>query len=262
MSNIKIEYDIVPPDKGKGKAVPNNTAQGGSGHEPPREWESTSCLSRWNENDDRLQSHSVCRHLMTRSDDEETWDELTSEVNRVATHLAEIMAEAIRRAEGGHAEMQASIASLHRRINTLRKSYKKQGETSHSWDSRLQTRHTRNDELGPPPHRDSRPIREGHEQDGLTHRQSNEPNDRSQRLSPQNSQRNLDEETQVDVVARSWREAECWEQSENDAAKCHRKALDCMIQAADKAVEYTKTNNFLRQEVINAENELAKGCSS
>ena len=37
MSNIKIEYDIVPPDKGKGKAVPNNTAQGGSGHDPLRE---------------------------------------------------------------------------------------------------------------------------------------------------------------------------------------------------------------------------------
>ena len=46
MSDIKIEYDIVPPDKGKGKAVPDNTAQGGSGHDPPREWERTSHLSR------------------------------------------------------------------------------------------------------------------------------------------------------------------------------------------------------------------------
>ena len=46
MSNIKLEYDIVPPDKGKGKPVLDNTAQGGSGHDPPREWERTSCLSR------------------------------------------------------------------------------------------------------------------------------------------------------------------------------------------------------------------------
>ena len=46
MSNIKLEYDIVLPDKGKGKAVSDNTAQGGSGHDPPREWERTSHLSR------------------------------------------------------------------------------------------------------------------------------------------------------------------------------------------------------------------------
>ena len=32
MSDIKLEYDVIPPDKGKGKAVPDNTAQGGSGH--------------------------------------------------------------------------------------------------------------------------------------------------------------------------------------------------------------------------------------
>ena len=31
-SDIKLEYDIVPPDKDKGKAVPDNTAQGGSGN--------------------------------------------------------------------------------------------------------------------------------------------------------------------------------------------------------------------------------------
>ena len=45
--------DVIPPDKGKGKAVPDNTAQGGSGHDPPREWERTSHLSRRNESDDR-----------------------------------------------------------------------------------------------------------------------------------------------------------------------------------------------------------------
>ena len=31
-----------------------------------------------------------------------------------------------------------------------------------------------------------------------------------------------------------------------------------MIQAAEEAVEHAKTNNLSRQEVINAENELAK----
>ena len=45
-SDVKLEYDVVPPDKGKGKAVPNNTAQGGSGHDPPRERERTTHLSR------------------------------------------------------------------------------------------------------------------------------------------------------------------------------------------------------------------------
>ena len=46
MSDVELEYNIIPPDKGKGKAVPDNTAQGGSGHDPPREQERTSRLSR------------------------------------------------------------------------------------------------------------------------------------------------------------------------------------------------------------------------
>ena len=78
-------------------------------------------------------------------------------------------------------------------------------------DGWLQTHHTRNDKLGLKPQRDSHPIREGCEQDGLTHCPSNGPDDRSQKLSPQNSQRNLDEETLVDAVARSQQEAERWE---------------------------------------------------
>ena len=45
-SDVELEYNVVPPDKGKGKAVPDNTAQGGSGHDPPREQERTSCLLR------------------------------------------------------------------------------------------------------------------------------------------------------------------------------------------------------------------------
>ena len=59
-------------------------------------------------------------------------------------------------------------------------------------------------------------------------------------------------------MARSQREAKHWEQSENDAAKHHRKVLDRVIQAAEEVVEYAKINNLSRQEVINAENELAK----
>ena len=122
----------------------------------------------------------------------------------------------------------------------------------------MQTCHTRNDESGVNPQRDSRPTREGREQDGLLRRPSNGPDDRSQRLSPQNNQRDLDEETPVDTVARSQREAKSWERSENDTAKCHRKALDHVIQAAEEVVEQAKRNNLSRQEVIDAENELAR----
>ena len=46
MSDIELEYDVIPPDKGKGKAMPDNTAQGGSGHDPPRERERMSHLLR------------------------------------------------------------------------------------------------------------------------------------------------------------------------------------------------------------------------
>ena len=197
-------------------------------------------------------------HLTRRSDDKETWDELASKVKRVAECSAKTVAEAMRKIEEGSAEMQASIASLNQHINTLRKSYQKQGETSHLRDGWLQTHHTRNDESGLTPQRDSRPIKEGCEQDGLLCCPSNGPNDRSQRLSPQNSQRDLDEETPVDDMARSQREAERWEQSENDAAKSHRKALDHLIKAAEEVVEHAKRNNLSRQEVIDAENELAK----
>ena len=101
-------------------------------------------------------------------------------------------------------------------------------------DGQLQTHHTRNDKSGLNLQRDSCPTKEGHEQDGPLCCPYNEPNDRSERLSPQQSQRDLDEETPVDAVARSRREAKCWERSENDTAKRHRKALDHMIQAAER----------------------------
>ena len=157
-SDIKIEYDIVPPDKGKGKAVPDNTAQGGSGHDPPRECERMSHLSRWNESDDCLRSHSIHHCLTRRSDNEDTWDELASEVKRVVESLA----KAMRNMEERHAETQASLSSLSQRINALRKRYHEWEESSHSRDSWSQTRHTRNDRSGVNPQRDSRLTREGH----------------------------------------------------------------------------------------------------
>ena len=127
-SNVELEYDIILPDKGKGKAVPDNTAQGGSGHDPPREWERTSCLLRQNKSDDRLRSRSICRCLTRRSDDEDTWDELASKVKRVAESLA----EAMRNMEERHAEMQASLSSLNQHINVLREKYQEREETSRS----------------------------------------------------------------------------------------------------------------------------------
>ena len=118
--------------------------------------------------------------------------------------MDEITAEAIRRAEEGCIEMQASIANLHQHINTLRESRRKRdAETSCSWDGQSQTHQARDDKLGLPTQKDSCPVREGRKQDGPIHHPSNEPDDRSQRLSPQNSQRNLDEETLVDIVAKS-----------------------------------------------------------
>ena len=37
ISDIEMEDNVVLPNKGKEKAFPNNTAQGGSGHDPPAE---------------------------------------------------------------------------------------------------------------------------------------------------------------------------------------------------------------------------------
>ena len=37
ISDIGMEDNVVLPNKGKEKAVLNNTAQGGSGHDPPAE---------------------------------------------------------------------------------------------------------------------------------------------------------------------------------------------------------------------------------
>ena len=124
-------------------------------------------------------------------DNEDTWDELASEVKKVVESLAEAMTKT-----------QASLSSLNQRINVLRKKYQGRAETSHLQDHQLQTHLTRNDESGLNPQRDSRPTKEGREQDGPLCYPSNEPDDRSKRLSPQHSQRDLDEETPVDAMTR------------------------------------------------------------
>ena len=62
-------------------------------------------------------------HPTRRSDDEETWDELASEAKRVVESLDETVAEAMRKIEERHTEMQASIASLNQCINALKKKY-------------------------------------------------------------------------------------------------------------------------------------------
>ena len=64
-------------------------------------------------------------HLTTRLDDKEIWDGITSEIDRVVKRSDEMTAKAIRRAEEGRVETQASIANFHQRINTLRKSHGK-----------------------------------------------------------------------------------------------------------------------------------------
>ena len=56
-------------------------------------------------------------------DDEDTWDELASEVKKVVESSAEAMRK-----------MQASLSSLNQHMNALRKKYQDQAETSHSQD--------------------------------------------------------------------------------------------------------------------------------
>ena len=133
-------------------------------------------------------------------------------------------------------------------------------EASHLRDGCPWTCHTSDDRLTISQMRSSCPTREGHEQDGQAHHPSEGPSDRTHRLSPINIQRHivLDEETPADVMAKSWQEAEKWERSEIDAAKHHKEAVDWLIQAATEVVEFTKANNLLRQEIINAENELSR----
>ena len=77
---------------------------------------------------------------------------------------------------------------------------------------------------------------------------SEEPNDRSHRLSPLNIQRQtvLDEETPANVMAKSQQEAEQQEQLENNTTKYHKEILDHLIQAVVEAVEFAKANNLLR----------------
>ena len=184
--------------------MPDKTAQGGLGDDPPKDQERMSHLSRQNESDDRLRSHSMHCCLTTRSDNEEILDGILSRMDEIVENLDEAMAEVMRRAEEIHINMRNSVVDLRQCVKAWKeRCSKRDAETSHSRDGRSQTCHTRDDKLGLSHRKDSHHAREGREQDGQVHHPSNEPDDRSQRLSPQYSQRNLDEETPVDVVAKS-----------------------------------------------------------
>ena len=162
-------------------------------------------------------------------------------------------AEAKRRVDEACANTWSCIVELCQCINAWKEGCSQRDvETSHSWDSQSQTCHTRDDEPGPSHRKDLHPTREGHEQDGQVHHPSKELNDRSHWLSPWHIQRHivLDEETPVNIVAKSWQEAEYWEWLENDAAKHHREALDHMIRPAAEAVEFAKANNLLSQDAL------------
>ena len=111
-SNIKSEDGILPPDKGKGKVVPDDTAWGGLGHNPPRHQEKAYHPQRQNESADHLQSHSVHHYLTTRSDDEEILDGFLSKMDELEKDLDEAAAEAKRRAEEVHATTQSSLAEV------------------------------------------------------------------------------------------------------------------------------------------------------
>ena len=68
----------------------------------------------------------MCCRLTTRLDDEEVWDEITSEIDKIARNSDETMAKAIRRAEEWRIEMQTSMAKIHQCINTLRERWQPQ----------------------------------------------------------------------------------------------------------------------------------------
>ena len=88
--------------------------------------------------------------------------------------------------------MLDSLADLRQQIKAWKRAHSERGgETSHSRNGRSQTHHTRNDEPGLTPHKDARPEQEGREQDGPLCHPPNEPDDRDQRMSPQNIQRDL-----------------------------------------------------------------------
>ena len=113
-SNLSMtSYHLI---KAREKQCPTTLSKGGSGHDPPREWERTSHLLRQNESDDRSRSCSICCCPTRRSDDKDTWDELASEVKRVVESSAKAVAKAMRKIEERHAETQASIASLNQCI--------------------------------------------------------------------------------------------------------------------------------------------------
>ena len=125
--------------------------------------------------------------------------------------LDEAAAEANSRVEEVCATTQSSIAELHQHVKAWKEGHSQRHiETSQLQDGWSQTHHMSDDGPGPSHRRDSCPTREGCKQDGQVHSPSKEPDDRSHRLSPLHIQRHtvLDEETLVDVMAKSQQKAE------------------------------------------------------
>ena len=122
----------MPPDKGKGKAVPDDTAWGGSGQDPPRDEERAYCLKRQNESDDHLQSCSVHHHPTMRSDNEEILDRFLCKMDELDRYLDEAAAEAKRRADEVHANTWNSLAELHQSIHAWKDRQWSQEQCGHS----------------------------------------------------------------------------------------------------------------------------------
>ena len=130
-------------------------------------------------------------------------DEIEKELDKAVT-------ESKRRVDEVCANTQSLIAELCQHIKAWKERCSQSDvETSHSQDGRSQTCHTRDDGPGPSHKRESHPTRDGCQQDGQVHCPSNELNDRSHKSSPLYTRRHivLDEETPVDIVAKSQQEA-------------------------------------------------------
>ena len=132
--------------------------------------------------------HTVHRCLTTRSDDEEILDEFLSKMDEIEKDSDEAAAETKRRADEAHVTTWSSLAELCQCVKMWKEGCShRDAEACHSWDGQLWTCHTSDDGPGTSHLRSLHTTREGCEQDG--HCPSEEPNNRSHRLSPLNIQR-------------------------------------------------------------------------
>ena len=92
----------MPPDKGKEKAVSDDTTPEGSEHDLSTHPRTMYHLQRQNKSADHLRSHSSHHHLTTRSDDKGILNEFLSKMDEIEKDSDEAAAEAKRRAEEAH----------------------------------------------------------------------------------------------------------------------------------------------------------------